>query len=57
MIDYHVFSQSLGWFLAIISLIVIAGFMDFHMRTMAERKAEAAEAERFRRWGLPPAKR
>lgn len=47
---------ALAILLGFVVIIFGANWMDYSVRLMAERKAEEAEAERFRKWGLPPAK-
>jgi len=37
----------------IMAVIGLANLLDYQMRTMAEKKAQRAEAARVRRWGLP----
>lgn len=57
LVEIHSLSSAFVVLLGFIAIVFGANFMDCSMRSMAERKAIEAEAARFQKWGLPPAKR
>jgi hypothetical protein len=48
--------SAVGLLVLVMALVAFANLIDFGFRTMAQEKAQRAEAKRFAQWGLPAPK-